>query len=241
LVADALRQMIERHQSCVLVVDDQGHAIGVLTERDIVTLTSDQVPTEQLTLYEDMHAPVITIRPRKPLHAAVKSMEDARIRRLVVTDEKDVACGLLTHHEVARGLEGDYVAYLKEMVEMQASTQAQGAQGVDERLLLANILRSMTGTAALASDLDYRISYASPNVEAVLGPRVEDMAGADLRDTLKATGWSAAAASLTEQALASGGRRHGVTIDGGKVDFQVSLLLDDQKNAKGYLVLARKA
>jgi CBS domain-containing protein len=241
LVAEALRQMVEHHQSCVLVVDDQGHAIGVLTERDIVTLTSDQVPTEQLTLYEAMRAPVITIRPRKPLHAAVKSMEDAHVRRLVVTDDKDVACGLLTHHEVARGLEGDYVAYLKEMVEMQASAPAQGAQGVDEKLLLANILRGMSGAAALASDRDYRISYASPNVETVLGLRVEDIAGADLRDTLKAIGWSAAAASLTEPALASGGRHHSVAVAGGKIDFQVSLLLDDQKNAKGYLVLARKA
>ena len=154
LVADAVRLMVEGNQSCVLVTDEAGHAVGMLTERDIVRLSNDQVPTEQLTLYEAMHAPVITIRPRKTLHSAVKSMEDAGIRRLVVTDDKGVACGLLTHHEVARGLEGDYVAYLKEMAALQAGTQAQAAPAIDEGLLLANILRGMNGAAALATDLD---------------------------------------------------------------------------------------
>ena len=186
------------------MVDDGGRPVGVLTERDIVRLSNDQVPTEQLTLYEAMHAPVITIRPRKTLHSAVKSMEDARIRRLVVTDDKGVACGLLTHHEVARGLEGDYVAYLKEMCALQAGTQAQAAPAIDEGLLLANILRGMNGAAALATDLDWRICYASPAVAKLLGPSVENMAGSDLRDALLAIGWKDAAASLA-QAVAGPG------------------------------------
>lgn len=239
LVADALRQMVQQHQSCVVVVDAQGRAVGVLTERDVVRLSNEEVPTEQLTLYEAMHTPVITVRPRNPLHAAVKSMEDAHIRRLVVTDDGGVACGLLTHHEVARGLEGDYVTYLKEMVDLQARTLAQAAQAIDEKLLLANILRSMTGTAVLASDLDYRISYATPSVAQVLGLRMEDVGGADIRDTLEGIGWKGATASLTEEAVAQGPRHYVVATGGGKTDFQVSLLLDDQHDAKGYLVLAQ--
>jgi CBS domain-containing protein len=241
LVADALRQMVEHHQSCVVVVDALGHAEGVLTERDIVRLSNEQVPTEELTLYEAMHTPVITVRPRKPLHVAVKTMEDAHIRRLVVTNEGGVVCGLLTHHEVARGLEGDYVTYLKEMVNLQAHTLAQAAQAIDEKLLLANILRSMTGTAVLASDLDYRISYATPSVARVLGLRMEDVGGADIRDTLKGIGWKGATASLTQEAVARGPRHHVVAIGDAKTDFQVSVLLDDQHDPKGYLVLAHKA
>lgn len=50
------------------------------------------MPTEQLTLCGAMRTPVITIRPRKPLHAAATAMEDAAIRRLVVTDERDAPC-----------------------------------------------------------------------------------------------------------------------------------------------------
>ena len=83
-------------------------------------------------------------------------MEETHIRRLVVVDDDGVACGLLTHHEIARGLEGDYVTYLREIVELQARDLQHAAQAIDEKLLLANILRSVTGTAVLASDLEYR-------------------------------------------------------------------------------------
>ncbi len=240
-VADALKQMVEQHQSCVVVVGALGHAVGILTERDIVRLCNQDPHPEQLTLYEAMHTPVITVRPRKPLPAAVKTMEHAHIRRLVVTDDGGVACGLLTHHEVARGLEGDYVTYLKEMVDLQARTLAQAAQAIDEELLLANILRSMTGTAVLASDLDYRVSYATPSVAQVLGLRMENVGGADIRDILKGIGWKGATASLTQEAVARGPRHHVVATGGEKTDFQVSVLLDDQHDPKGYLVLAQKA
>ena len=241
LVADALRLMIEQHQSCVLVVDDADHAVGVLTERDIVRLSNDQVPTDQLTLFEAMRAPVISIGLRKPLHAAVKAMEDAGIRRLVVTDDKGLACGLLTHHEVARGLEGDYVAYLKGMAGLQSSGQAQAAPGVDEKLLLANILRGMNSATAVATDLDWRICYVSPTVAQLLGPPVADMAGADLRDVLQAIGWKDAAASLAKAAAGPGPRQFKVPTTAGPLTFEVSLLQGDHEEARGYLVLARKA
>lgn len=242
LVADAVREMVERNQSCVLVIDEAGHAVGVLTERDIVRLSNDHVPTEQLTLYEAMHSPVIGIRPRKPLHAAVKAMEDAAIRRLVVTDDKGLACGLLTHHEVARGLEGDYVAYLKEMAGLQADTPTPAARAIDEELLLANILRSMNGgAAALATDLDWRICYASPSVAKLLGPSLENMAGSDLRDAMLAIGWKDAAAALAQAVAAAASRRFKVPTTAGPLAFDFSVLLDPQQAAKGYLLLARKA
>jgi CBS domain-containing protein len=240
-VADALAQMMDRHQSCVVAVDSQGHPAGVLTERDIVRLCNEDAHPERLALVQAMHSPVLTVKPRKRLHAAVKSMEEAHVRRLVVVDHDGVACGLLTHHEIARGLEGDYTSYLKEIVELQARHLQQAALAVDEKLLLANILRSVTGTAVLASDLDYRISYATPSVTQVLGLQTAEIGGTDLRETLRQVGWHAAEASLGEEAVAQGARHYQVATDSGKIDFQVSVLLDAQHEAQGYLVLAQNA
>lgn len=239
-VADALKCMVKRRQSCVVVVDERGRPAGMLTERDVVRLCADEADPEQLTLYEAMHAPVVTVRPRKRLHAAVKAMEDAHIRRLVAVDDRGIACGLLTHHEIARGLEGDYVNYLKEIVELQARSLQRVEQAVDEKLLLSNILRSVSGTAVLASDLDYRISYATPSITQVLGLRMEDLGGADLRDTLKRVGWQGANASLREETVSGGARHYVVPTHRGKTDFQVSLLLNAQNDPQGYLVLAQK-
>ena len=237
---DALRQMIEKHQSCVVVVDGGGFPIGVLTERDIVRLCNEEAHPEQMVLVHAMRTPVVTTRPRRRLHAAVKAMEDAHIRRLVVVDERGVACGLLTHHEVARGLEGDYVEYLKEIADMQGHDLQQTAQAIDEKLLFANILRSVTGTAILASDLEYRISYATSSIAEVLGLRVEEVGGSDIRDTLRRIGWHEVDRLLSEETVGQGTRRYQATTGSGQTEFEVSALLDARNEPQGYLVLARQ-
>lgn len=240
-LADALDLVVEKHQSCVVVVDGQGRPAGVLTERDAVRLWNEEAQPKQVAVRDAMHAPVMTVKPRKRLHAAVKSMEEAHIRRLVVVDNDGVACGLLTHHEIARGLEGDYATYLKEIVELQARNLQQAAQAIDEKLLLANILRSVTGTALLASDLDYRISYATPSVAQVLGLRMEEVGGTDLRAALQRAGWQGAGWSLSADAVAQGAQHYLVATAGGMTDFQVSGLIDAENHPQGYLVLAQKA
>src|SRR6185369_14137707 len=203
-VAHALAQMIEARQSCVVAVDAGGHPVGVLTERDVVRLCTQHADPRRLSLGQAMNAPVRTVRPGERLHEAVISMEAAHIRRLVVVDDRDVVCGLLTHHEVARGLEGDYASYLKEVIKMQARDLQRAENTIDEKLLLANILRSVSGTAVLTSDLKYRISYATPAVDEVLGVRAAEIGGADIRETLKRTGWHTADAAFDE---ASKGQR----------------------------------
>jgi CBS domain-containing protein len=240
-LADALDLVIEKHQSCAVVVDGKGRPAGMLTERDAVRLWNEEVKPGKLAVREAMHAPVMTVKPRRRLHAAVKSMEEARIRRLVVVDNDGVACGLLTHHEIARGLEGDYATYLKEIVELQARNLQQAAQAIDEKLLLANILRSVTGTALLASDLDYRISYATPSVAQVLGLSLDEVGGTDIRETLRRAGWPQGEESLSEVALVRSARHYLVPTRCGTIDFQASVLLDGRQQMQGYLVLAQKA
>jgi signal-transduction protein with cAMP-binding, CBS, and nucleotidyltransferase domain len=212
----------------------------VLTERDVVRLCSEHIDPAAVFLKDVMHSPVVTVLPRKRLHSAVRMMEQARIRRLVVVDEEGVACGLLTHHDIARGLEGDYVSHLKEIVELQARHLREAAQAIDEKLLLANILRSVRGTAVLASDLDYRISYATPSVKEVLELAPEEVGGADLRDTLRRAGWDGAHSALEESAVSQGTRHYPASTSTGKVDFQVSVLVDAQNHPVGYLVLSQR-
>lgn len=241
MVADALAQMIDTKQSCVVVVDAEDRPVGLVTERDVVRLSTAEMRAESFPITEAMRGPVITVSPRKRLHTAVKAMEEKHIRRLVVVTEDGVACGVLTHHEIARGIEGDYAGFLKEIVAMQASHLQEVAHAAEEKALLDNILRSVRGTAVLASDLEYRISYATPSVSQVLGLNTAEIGGADLRNTLKRVGWYAVDASLHEKAVAQGVRNYLVPTSAGKIDFQVSVLLDAQHNAQGYLVMAQGA
>jgi CBS domain-containing protein len=240
-VASALVLMLDNQQSCVVVVNPKGHPVGVLTERDIVRLCGSHGNAQELALGEVMHSPVRTVSPRERLHQAVVSMEEPHIRRLVVVDDHDIVCGLLTHHEIARGLEGDYVAYLREVVDLQARNLQQAADAVDEKLLLANILREVTGTAVLASDLEYRISYATPAIDEVLGICLSDVGGADLRETMQGAGWNGVASALEEVARAKQPRNYTIQTRRGATDVKLSLLLNSQDRPQGYLVLGQKA
>ena len=127
-------------------------------------------------------------------------------------------------------------------IEKQAQRLQEAERAIDEKLLLTNILRSATGTALLASDLSHRISYATPAVADVLGVRPEQIGGHDIRNVLRQLGWEEADAALGEAPLAGGAKHYTVTFNGiQEVDLQVSLLLDAQNNAQGYLVLAQTA
>lgn len=241
IVADAVEMMIENHQSCVLVVDNLKRPIGVLTERDVVRLCSDHAQAELLIIKEVMHSPVKTARSSGLLHEAVALMASAHIRRLVIVDNEDAICGVLTHHEIVRGLQNDYHDYFKELVEIQSRGLIRSTQPIDEKLILSTILGATSGTAVLACDLDHHIRHLNPAVTALLGLNTTDTVGLDLRETMKRCGWSDADAVLCESALAAGPQTFQIAINNVKIALRVFLMRDEQTRPCGYLVLAQRS
>lgn len=241
-VAEAVALMIEQRQSCVVVVDAQGAPAGVLTERDIVRLCNERTHPERLTLAETMCSPVKTARPQEALHDAVKTMREAHIRRLIVVDDSGAVCGLLTHHDIVRGLDGENASQVKEILDTQTKRLQEAGGAINEKLLLTNLLRLANRTALLAAGLDHRIAYGTSAVADVLGLPAGQIDGQDIRKVLTQLGWQGAAATLSEASLSGRTQRCTVSLKGGQeVDLQVSRLLDGQNHPQGYLVLAQKA
>ena len=241
IVANAVELMIEKHHSCVVIVDSLKRPLGVLTERDVVRLCGDHMHSELLALGQVMQAPVKTVKSGDLLHEAVKLMEAARIRRLVVVDDDGVVGGLLTHHEIVRGLESDYADYFKELVEMRSRGHSRSSPLIDEKLILATILRSTSGTAVLAADLDYRICYVTPAVTGLLGLNATEVVGQDLRETMKQSGWPDADAVLCEAALTDGAQTFDAMIGASKIALRVFLMRDARDRPCGFLVLAQRS
>lgn len=243
-IGEAVALMDERRQSCVFAVDAERCPLGVLSERDIVRLCHEHDDPQGLTLAATMKGPVRTTHRDALLHDVVKSMDEAHIRRLAVVDGTGGVCGVLTHHEVVHGLEGQYVSYLKDMIEEQEKALESRQVAVSEKSLLENILRSAVGTAVIATDLDGRIDYFSPAVLAM--PKLQPFAtrGRDVFDVLAILGWPEASEVMTSQALANG-RLHTQLLawsEAGQtrhVELQLSLLVDDKNQPQGYLLLVR--
>ena len=241
IVANAVQLMIEKHQSCVVIVDASARPIGILTERDVVRLCGDHMHVELLALGRVMQAPVKTVKSGDLLHEAVKIMEQARFRRLVVTDDAGVVSGLLTHHEIVRGLESDYSDYFKEFVDLQWRDLSRSSPLINEKLILATVLRSANGTAVLAADLDYRICYVTPAVTGLLGLDATHIVGQDLRETMKQSGWPDADAVLCEAVLTDGAKTFDAMIGANKIALRVFLMRDERDRPCGFLLLAQRS
>ena len=243
-VAAAVALMDERRQSCVFAVDAAGRPLGVLTERDVVRLCHLHDDPQPLTLGATMAGPVRTVKKEELLHDAVKLMDEAHIRRLAVVDVDGAVCGVLTHHEIVGGLEGEYVTYLKDMIQSQEKALISRQSAVNAKQLLENILRSAVGTAVVATDMECRIVHCNPAVAAIPKLRHFGSSGQDVRDILARMGWADSGTVLTPDVLRNG-RMHSEALawsegnDRLRVELQMSLLIDDKNQPQGYLLLAR--
>lgn len=93
--------MRERGVGSLIVVDGTA-AVGILTERDIVTkVAAENRAPSSLHVRDVMTAPVISVHPHEDVEEAARKMSARRIRRLpVVTEGKLV--GVVTENDILR-------------------------------------------------------------------------------------------------------------------------------------------
>lgn len=113
---DALVLMSKLHISCV-VLTKKSKPIGILTERDMVRLASQDIAVADLSVADEMTSPLQTVKAEMPLQMASHLMEKSHIRRLVVVSNQGELAGILTRHDIAKSLQGSYIEYLQETLE----------------------------------------------------------------------------------------------------------------------------
>lgn len=94
---EAAMKMADRNVSSLAVVDDEGKAIAIVTERDLARrICTTNKSCDNVTVEEIMSAPVITIKPDDSLETAARYMVQKRVRHLVVTDDVNQPIGIIT-------------------------------------------------------------------------------------------------------------------------------------------------
>lgn len=101
-VAEAVAALRERDIGALVVVDDAGQVIGIVSERDVVRRIA-QVGTDVLDLQlEDvMTAPVHTCTPSATIDELMEEMTERRIRHLPVC-EGDHLVGIVSIGDVVK-------------------------------------------------------------------------------------------------------------------------------------------
>jgi len=101
---DCAKAMAKRGVSCA-VITQGGSAVGIVTERDLVSkVLAESIDAKNVLVRDIMSTPLITIGPNAPLTSASELMAQYRIRRLVVVDREGTLIGLITTGDIARTL-----------------------------------------------------------------------------------------------------------------------------------------
>jgi CBS domain-containing protein len=115
-VVDAGKAMAENDIGDVVVVDESGRVVGIVTDRDLVlrTIAADRTPSETLldqVISEDLRM----LSPNDPLEQAIETMGDLAIRRLPVVQADGTLVGIVSLGDLA--YEGEAGAALTDISE----------------------------------------------------------------------------------------------------------------------------
>lgn len=97
-VRDALEMMRSYHIGGIPVVDDDGHLVGIVTNRDLrferrLDKTIDEVMT---------HENLVTTHARTDLAAAAQILQEHKIEKLPVVDANNKLVGLITYKDITK-------------------------------------------------------------------------------------------------------------------------------------------
>lgn len=96
----------QKHRSgCALIMHDS-QLLGILTERDIVKLTAQELVFEDVTVTEVMTQPVVTLAEDnfKDIFAALFLFRRYRIRHLPLVDERDRPIGVISPETIRQAM-----------------------------------------------------------------------------------------------------------------------------------------
>lgn len=110
-IREVLKKMVEHNISAVPILEN-GVAVGIMTEKDILELANDDVSLQE-HVGKYMSHPVISANLETNLIDIVKMMNDRNIGRVVVQDADGLAIGMITNRDLVRNLEGDYNEFLE--------------------------------------------------------------------------------------------------------------------------------
>ncbi|MCX8163418.1 MAG: CBS domain-containing protein [Candidatus Micrarchaeota archaeon] len=99
-VFDAAKILSSKKIGCIIVTE-KGDAVGILTERDIVSkIVAKAKNPKQVKLSEVMSKPLKAIYENQTIQDAALAMRENNIKRLAVLDKKNKLVGIITQGDL---------------------------------------------------------------------------------------------------------------------------------------------
>ena len=205
-LVDACDRMDQAKVSSLVVVDGDGRAVGIVTERDVMrVIARNRAAALQFRLSDIMSSPVRTVPGDAFVYVGIARMTRLGLRHLVVVDHAGRPMGMVTG---------------RALLKVRANQALVIGDDIEQAATTADLDRARQALPALASDL-LSEGVSARNVAAVISTVLRDITSraAHLTEaSMLADGWGAAPATWSLLVLGSAGRGE-------------SLLSFDQDNA----------
>ena len=107
-IRTAAQRMFDHEVGTLVVVEQPGHAVGVLTDRDVaLRCVAGRVDPSETSIGELMSTPPHTVDEHTPIEDAIVRMAELGVRRLVVTGEDNRVTGVLSLDDVLEQIVGE--------------------------------------------------------------------------------------------------------------------------------------
>jgi len=101
LVADAADLMRDNSIGSVVVVDENGHLEGILTNTDFVTIVAKSKPKAETTVERYMTTNVVTTTVQESIRDVADAMLEHGFHHMPVVDDDDNVIGMITTTDLA--------------------------------------------------------------------------------------------------------------------------------------------
>jgi len=119
---DSLRLVIDlmySHRISCVIVAEQWKPVGIITERDIIKYSDQNLQVTDLKVRAVMSSPVRTMSDSSYIPEVNKVMHDERLRHMVVVDHHGRLSGLISQSDLTACMDAGYVAYLKGVIKQR--------------------------------------------------------------------------------------------------------------------------
>ena len=100
-------KMSDRNVSSLVVLDDNGKAIGIITERDLVRrVCTRDVPSNSVNVEKVISSPVKNVSPETSVDEVADVMVSNKVRHVVIVDRNQKPVGIISATDI--------VAYVRE-------------------------------------------------------------------------------------------------------------------------------
>jgi CBS domain-containing protein len=115
-VRQAVREMNDKGVGALLVVEE-GHPVGIFTERDVLRRVVDEGRNPAVTQVSDvMTRDVLVVEPTTPVEQVMATMTERRIRHLPVVEGGKLA-GMVSIGDLARWVSMNQEAHIQQMTD----------------------------------------------------------------------------------------------------------------------------